>query len=263
VLFFLLLGKFFFFFSFFWGFFHSSLAPSPIIGNVWPPKGVPLPSSLGWPLLGTVILLTSRLFVTYRHRQVRKENKVSKWSWTPWINFQNRVRQNLWFHFLNQALVFNNKEVESWNQRNIKLGLVKEKCLGMYFNIRLYKFKTVIYFLNFNSGISYKAARWNLLTTWVIGLIFLWLQRYEYSHLGFNINRGVYGSCFYLITGFHGLHVILGVIFLIVQWKRIKRRHFSIIHHVGLEAAVWYWHFVDVVWLGLYLGVYCWGNWSP
>lgn len=104
-----------------------------------------------------------------------------------------------------------------------------------------------------------KASFW-LLTTVILGFIFVACQAYEYHHaindLNLKFNSGVYGSLFYMLTGFHGFHVILGAIMLTVIWIRLMRGHFTAEHHFGFEGAAWYWHFVDVVWLGLYLFVY-------
>lgn len=96
--------------------------------------------------------------------------------------------------------------------------------------------------------------------TLLLGLIFLSLQSYEYYVAQFDISDGVYGSCFYLLTGFHGLHVLLGFIFLLVNTVRASRWHFHRQAHLGFIFGAWYWHFVDVVWLGLYFAVYVWGN---
>lgn len=96
--------------------------------------------------------------------------------------------------------------------------------------------------------------------TLVLGFLFLTLQAYEYYVAQFDISDGVYGSCFYLLTGFHGLHVLLGFIFLSVSTVRAGAWHFHRRPHLGFIFAAWYWHFVDVVWLGLYLALYVWGN---
>lgn len=89
-----------------------------------------------------------------------------------------------------------------------------------------------------------------------LGILFLVCQYFEYGNAQFSINDGVYGSLFFLLTGFHGLHVIIGIIFLIVCLVRFINQHFSPVIHSGLEFAIWYWHFVDVVWLILYFIVY-------
>lgn len=100
----------------------------------------------------------------------------------------------------------------------------------------------------------------SLLLTWVLGFYFLLLQWFEYSSSSFRIGDSVYGSTFFIATGFHGFHVIVGTIFLIVIWMRVKKLHFSYNHHFGFEAAAWYWHFVDVVWLFLFSVIYWWGT---
>nr|QXJ79801.1 cytochrome c oxidase subunit 3 [Suinzona borowieci] len=170
----------FFFISFFWGFFHNSLAPSIEIGMMWPPKGIQTFNPIEIPLLNTLILLTSGLTVTWAHHSLMENN---------------------------------------WNQTLQSLGLTV--LLGMYFTI---------------------------------------LQTYEYMEATFTISDSIYGSSFYMATGFHGLHVIIGTTFLLVCLIRHYFNHFSSLHHFGFEAAAWYWHFVDVVWLFLYISIYWWGS---
>lgn len=99
-----------------------------------------------------------------------------------------------------------------------------------------------------------------LFVTVSLGLIFSVLQGVEYSHAAFGLADGIYPSTFYLATGFHGFHVIVGTIFLAVCLFRAMRGHFTETKHVGFEAAAWYWHFVDVVWLFLFIGVYWLGS---
>ena len=96
--------------------------------------------------------------------------------------------------------------------------------------------------------------------TIILGLAFTALQAYEYSHAAFGITSGIYGSTFYMATGFHGFHVIVGTGFLIVCSSAPRAGHFKPDHHFGFEAAAWYWHFVDVVWLFLFICVYWWGG---
>ena len=99
-----------------------------------------------------------------------------------------------------------------------------------------------------------------LLVTVGLGLYFTALQSLEYYEASFSIAEGVYGSTFFVATGFHGLHVIIGSLFLLVCAKRIALGHLRSGHHFGFEAAAWYWHFVDVVWLFLYISIYWWGG---
>nr|WPS67095.1 cytochrome c oxidase subunit 3 [Systasis sp. 1 HHL-2023a] len=105
---------------------------------------------------------------------------------------------------------------------------------------------------------NYKYSFFSLMFTIFLGMIFSLFQYMEYLEASFSISDSVYGSIFFMSTGFHGLHVIIGTIFLMINLLRIKKMNFSKIHHFGFEAAAWYWHFVDVVWLFLYILVYYW-----
>jgi len=168
-----------FFFSFFWCFFHISLAPSIWIGSIWPPAGLKYISFLDIPLLNTVILLSSGISLTWSHR-----------------------------------IFLNKKLIDAFN--------------GLFITI-----------------------------LW--GLFFTYVQSWEYNSTTFTINDSVYGSIFFTLTGFHGFHVILGFSLLIVCLIRLLFKHFTAKQHVGFECSIWYWHFVDIVWLFLYFIVYCWG----
>lgn len=92
----------------------------------------------------------------------------------------------------------------------------------------------------------------------LLGVLFTSTQAFEFWSCRFTIRDGIFGTCFFVMTGFHGLHVIVGIIILTVQIIRIKNNHLSSNHRVGLVFAIWYWHFVDVVWLFLYLVIYLW-----
>lgn len=169
-----------FFSSFFWAFFHSSLAPSPEIGAAWPPLGVLPFNPFEVPLLNTIVLLSSGASVTWAHHAVI-----------------------------------------AGDHAKAKSGLTLTVILGLYFTA---------------------------------------LQGLEYYEASFRIADGAYGSTFFVATGFHGLHVIIGTTFLLVCLGRLQEGHIRAIHHFGFEAAAWYWHFVDVVWLFLYVRIYWWGN---
>nr|WBV74576.1 cytochrome coxidase subunit III [Timomenus komarovi] len=175
-----IVSEIFFFLSFFWAFFHSSLAPTLDIGGSWPPQGIQPFNPLQIPLLNTAILLASGVTVTWAHHGLLESNKTQ-----------------------------------------VVHGLGLTVGLGLYFTA---------------------------------------LQAYEYVEASFTIADSVYGSTFFVATGFHGLHVIVGSTFLLVCWVRALNDHFSNGHHFGFEAAAWYWHFVDVVWLFLYLSIYWWGS---
>jgi cytochrome c oxidase subunit 3 len=175
-----IVSEVFFFVSFFWAFFHASLAPSVEIGTQWPPAGIIPFNPFQIPLLNTAILLASGVTITWSHH----------------------------------ALI-------NGNHTQSVQALIVTIILGVYFTI---------------------------------------LQAYEYIEAPFTIAEAVYGSTFFVATGFHGLHVIIGSTFLIVCLYRITKFHFSATHHFGFEAAAWYWHFVDVVWLFLYVSIYWWGG---
>jgi cytochrome c oxidase subunit III len=127
-------------------------------------------------------------------------------------------------------------------------------------------------FILLTSGVTITIAHWGLikndrrqLVTWLaatvlLGAIFLGFQIYEYGHayrdLNLRLSSGAYGATFFMLTGFHGFHVTLGTIMLFVILMRCIRGHFTPDHHFGFEGVAWYWHFVDVVWLGLFVFVY-------
>ena len=118
------------------------------------------------------------------------------------------------------------------------------------------------------SGVTLTFAHWGLMKdnrkqiiiglalTIALGVIFLFLQAHEYAEAGFTIKTGIYGATFYMLTGFHGLHVTMGAIMLTIILFRVLKGHFSSHDHFGFEAVAWYWHFVDVVWLFLFIFVY-------
>nr|QVT15605.1 cytochrome c oxidase subunit 3 [Daphnia mitsukuri] len=169
-----------FFVSFFWAFFHSSLAPAVELGSAWPPLGIKPFNPFQIPLLNTAILLASGVSVTWAHHALMENNHTQA--------FQ---------------------------------GLILTVFLGFYFTS---------------------------------------LQALEYFEAPFSIADAVYGTTFFVATGFHGLHVIIGTTFLLICLLRHSLNHFSFTHHFGFEAAAWYWHFVDVVWLFLFISIYWWGN---
>lgn len=169
-----------FFFSFFWAFFHSSLAPAIEIGAIFPPTGIETLNAWEVPLLNTAILLSSGATVTWCHHAIVAGNR-------------------------REAIV-------------------------------------------------------SLTITVLLGIVFTLLQGFEYYEAPFTIADSVYGSTFYLATGFHGLHVIIGTLFLAVCLARLIANQFTRDHHFGFEGAAWYWHFVDVVWLFLFVSIYYWGG---
>lgn len=177
-----ILSEVMFFFGFFFAFFYSSLSPTVEIGCVWPPVGITPLNPWKLPLLNTLLLLLSGVYITIVHMAIRSGNAIK---------------------------VFNN-----------------------------FKY------------------------TLVCGILFTFIQIFEYVTASFTIADSIYGSTFYMLTGFHGVHVLAGSVFIIVCFLRAINGHFTRKHHVGFECAAWYWHFVDIVWLCLYLSVYVWGSWG-
>jgi len=140
------------------------------------------------------------------------------------------VTLNPWkIPLLNTFILLSSGAAVTFAHHAIVLGLKEEACLGLLITIGL-------------------------------AVIFTLLQAYEYVMAPFDISDGVYGSCFYMATGFHGFHVFIGTCFLIVCFFRLWLNHFTREHHIGFEAAAWYWHFVDVVWLFLFITIYWWGS---
>nr|ALO70951.1 cytochrome c oxidase subunit 3 [Pselaphinae sp. 12 EF-2015] len=107
---------------------------------------------------------------------------------------------------------------------------------------------------------NYSQTSISLIFTVILGIYFSLLQLFEYIEAPFTISDSIYGASFYMATGFHGIHVMIGTTFLLISLIRHLNNHFSSIHHFGFEAAAWYWHFVDVVWLFLYISIYWWGS---
>ena len=101
-----------------------------------------------------------------------------------------------------------------------------------------------------------------LLLTILLGATFTCVQAYEYAHAPFSFAHSIYGATFFMATGFHGAHVLIGTIFLLVCLYRANIGQFTPDHHLGFEFAAWYWHFVDVVWLFLFSCIYVWGSWG-
>jgi cytochrome c oxidase subunit 3 len=131
--------------------------------------------------------------------------------------------------FLNTIILLSSGATITWAHHAIVAGSRREALLGLYATI-------------------------------VFAILFTCLQGFEYANAGFSMSDGVYGSCFYMATGFHGFHVFVVTCAIIVQTIRLYLHHFTKEHHFGFEAAAWYWHFVDVVWLFLFCAIYWWGG---
>ena len=108
---------------------------------------------------------------------------------------------------------------------------------------------------------SYKEAIDSLIITISLGFFFVILQMYEYYEATFNMSDSVYACTFYMLTGLHGCHVIIGAFFIFFCFLRLLNQHFLTNHYLGFVFSIWYWHFVDLVWIFLFLTLYCWGSW--
>lgn len=168
------------FVSFFWAFFHSSLAPAVEQGSIWPPVGINAVNPWAIPLQGSCVLLGSGFVLTLSHHATIAGNK-------------------------------------------------SQAQISLFFTI-------------------------------VQGALFVFLQYNEYSFGEFCISDAVYGSVFYITTGTHALHVIIGVIFLAVSYIRLYQDNFTTEHHLGFEFSIFYYHQVDVVWLFVFVTYYWWGS---
>ena len=107
-----------------------------------------------------------------------------------------------------------------------------------------------------------EGLKWGLVLTVLLGAVFTMVQAIEYSQAGFQFSGNIYGATFFMATGLHGFHVLVGTIFLIVCLVRAQAGQFTPKQHLGFEFAAWYWHFVDVVWLFLFASIYVWGSWG-
>nr|YP_010163980.1 cytochrome c oxidase subunit III [Phloeosinus perlatus]QRK25831.1 cytochrome c oxidase subunit 3 [Phloeosinus perlatus] len=107
---------------------------------------------------------------------------------------------------------------------------------------------------------NFNQSSQSLSLTVMLGILFSILQGFEYMEAPFTISDSLYGATFFMTTGLHGTHVLIGSTFLLICLTRLLSNHYSSIHHFGFEAAAWYWHFVDVVWLFLYISIYWWGS---
>jgi cytochrome c oxidase subunit 3 len=107
-----------------------------------------------------------------------------------------------------------------------------------------------------------EGLKWGLILTILLGVLFTCVQVLEYSQASFSFSGNIYGATFFMATGFHGFHIFIGTVFLIVCLLRALKGHFTPKQHLGFEFAAWYWHFVDVVWLFLFAAIYVWGSWG-
>lgn len=149
---------------------------------------------------------------------------------------------------------------QSWPPAKIESSIINPYNLPLLNTIILIRSGIFLSIAHYSIIIkNIKNADSIIIITILFGLVFTYIQNFEYKNAIFSIFSSSYGTTFFIITGFHGIHVLIGTIFIIVSYLRLKSNHFSNLHHIGFEARAWYWHFVDVVWLLLFLLVY----WLP
>ena len=222
-----------FFIGFFWAFFHFGLSPSVLgSGTHWPPEGISYVCFNG--PVGTE---------KYDYYTIDYNNNAI-------VSYVNSITGG---YFMDNY--------------NISLKIVSKGVLA-----NPYKLPFVNTILLLSSGLTvtishvhlklrqYGRSIFFLVLTIIYALIFLKIQFNEYLYSKFTIADSTYGSLFYILTGFHGLHVIIGTLFLIICFFRLITFQYSRRSHWSFSAAIWYWHFVDAVWVVLYLSVYCWCN---
>ena len=195
-----------FFFAWFWAFFNSSLFPIDVSIGTWPPQGIVPFDPWHFPLLNTLILLTSGATVTWAHHAILNNDR-----------------------------------------KGAIQGLIVTVLLGMSFTaVQAYEYSHATFTFGLNGA----------------QLVPFMDEAHKSLTAGVGDLGAIYGSTFFMATGFHGMHVIIGTIFLIVCLARAIAGHFTPQRHFGFEAAAWYWHFVDVVWLFLFACIYVWGSYG-
>lgn len=286
-----------FFFSFFWAFFHSALAPHTFIGVMWPPRGI-IPYYIDNNTFApeTDLKKLEALFEMEKKNNPYIFGSMTLDQWVAWeqpphyekdrphlVKIKECVNTFVDDNGLRWAFCY----LPLFNPYTIPLaatfillssGLTLH-IAGMWFKFAatpaVWPYNASLRTHLYNMGIklnktaetlhtpsrsaAYYAIAFWLSATIGLGLIFTIIQAYEYIVLlPFSINDSVFGSCFYMLTGFHGFHVILGTIGLMICLYRHLKGHFTENVHVGFECASWYWHFVDGVWLFVYSIVYWW-----
>lgn len=278
-----LVSEVMFFFGFFWALLHFTLTPSIFSGGIWPPQGIVLyflSENVNFPRSINTDLIKAQTPMLIR------ENHASTTLYYDRTDLEQAIRSQYFPENIKRPNKF-------YDVDNIKSSIFAKFFV---FQVRpsaaLYDGVSKIFINLYSPGVlinPYKVPLLNtaiLLTsgfvltlshsylrteyflpsfrsiniTILMGLGFILLQGFEYTFSGFSINDGVYGSIFYMLTGFHGFHVIVGTIFLFVCSCRMWASHFTSSNHFAFEAAAWYWHFVDVVWILLYLLLYLWPN---
>lgn len=232
------------FFGFFWAFFYFSIAPSIHIADMWPPKSIECVNPWILPTANTMILVTSGVAITFTSHVYRVYLLMLGVSYPTLKSFyfkELHVKTNI--EFLTKLKVFLKK--------NDKIDLVVKRLILKKKNHTL-------------SSYLYQ-VRLGLIVTLIWAFIFTNYQLIEFIRTKFDISDSIFGSTFFMLTGLHGLHVIGGSIFILMFFIRINNGHFLRYLKkrktiLNFKLAVWYWHFVDIIWIILYGWVYIWGS---
>ena len=281
-----LVSEVMFFFGFFWALLDYTLTPSIVGGGIWPPQGIVLyilAENVLYPFNKKVAILKAQnisLLPEYHPTNmllrgtedflqlIRRTQSYEFFSNTPkYFEEAKNIPASYINHFYQKT---------AYNDAKHILHYVPSKyCVNLFSHgvlINPYKIPLLNTAILITSGFTltlahaylrveyFRACFRSMFITILLGLYFISLQCYEYVHAGFSMNDGTYGSIFYMLTGFHGFHVIVGTTFLIVIICRLRCGHFTANNHFAFEASAWYWHFVDVVWILLYILLYLWPN---
>lgn len=280
-----LVSEVMFFFGFFWALFHYTLTPSIFIGGIWPPQGIVLylmAEDVNWQSMRDATIWKSQIPMLRGEKHFGGKTslvydrfdfehlarhfdywplKVKKTTSTIYSNVDSEDYARVF------RCEYNMKGYLFCNSTDLTINFYSRGVLVNPYRIPLLNTALLLtsgFILTLAHSylrIEYFLAAFRSLNITIgFGVLFILLQGYEYFFSAFAINDGVYGSIFYMLTGFHGFHVIVGTIFLIVCTCRLRASHFTSNNHFAFEAAAWYWHFVDVVWILLYLLLYLWPN---
>lgn len=272
-----------FFFSFFWSFLHCSLAPTYQIGGIWPPLEITTLADSNVPLYNTIFLLVSGATLTWVHYSIVIQSfQIKNFIQNQSIKIIKKPHFSYFSFFINR----NDTLADAFFSFKsfFHFGVFKHEnflnSLYRWFDFFPYRLdffflmtKIHQFFIKNGFETSLLLVRNALkkpvfddqivlgfIYTLNLAFIFIFFQQLEYVESFYSFNDGVYGSLFFLMTGFHGIHVIVGAFFILVCFIRDRFFHFSPKHHIGFQTAAWYWHFVDVVWIFLFCVVYLWGN---
>jgi len=250
-----IISEIMFFFAFFWAFFHRRVSPRVELGISWPPEGVLIFDHTRVPLFNTVILLSRGFRVTYAHVEYPQSYKNIRCS----ILVDKRGNPSgpsdaiFWISFKEYILPSNSLYLKEFSKDEYTYYVVpKPSRLQLAWSLENKMIKRKISTSNLD-------ATGGFLLTIMLGVLFTLYQIVEYIEAYFTIKDGAFGRTFFIATGFHGLHVLVGTIFLLNSLLIIFNGGFSPLRHTWIIIAIWYWHFVDVVWLFLFVCIYWWG----